>query len=104
MSPSATVVLLVHAAIAAVVIAGAVVLLALHDLDQSTAIALIGIGVTLVGGSAAAIGYAAAAPAGTSVIDSGTLSKITSSATTKPAGWAQQMTDAANALETPPPD
>jgi hypothetical protein len=46
---------IVDAVIAVSVIASVTVLLALHDLSESTAIALFGVAVTLVGGSAKAL-------------------------------------------------
>lgn len=47
-----TIATIIDGVIALAVIVGAIVLLALHSIDKSLGIALIGVGVTLVGGSA----------------------------------------------------
>lgn len=49
---STTLATIVDGVIALAIVASATVLLALHDLSESTAITLIGVGVVLVGGSA----------------------------------------------------
>jgi hypothetical protein len=50
-----TLTIIVDGVIALAIVAAATVLLALHDLSESTAISLISVGVVLVGGSAKAL-------------------------------------------------
>jgi hypothetical protein len=52
---STTLATIVDGVIALAIVASATILLALHDLSESTAISLIGVGVVLVGGSAKAL-------------------------------------------------
>lgn len=52
---STTLATIIDGVIAVCVIAAATVLLALHDLSEATAIALFGVAVTLIGGSAKAL-------------------------------------------------
>lgn len=52
---STTLATIVDGVIALAIVTAATVLLALHDLSESTAITLIGVGVVLVGGSAKAL-------------------------------------------------
>lgn len=52
---STTLATIVDGVIALAIVAAATVLLALHDLSEPTALALFGVGITLVGGSAKAL-------------------------------------------------
>ena len=53
--PSTRLALVIDGFVAVVLIAAITTLLALHDLTESTAIALYGVAITLVGGSAKAV-------------------------------------------------
>lgn len=48
---STTLVTLIHGVVAVAIVTAATVLLALHDLDSTTALALYGAGIALVGGT-----------------------------------------------------